>query len=271
MSMDGGGTGYNFMADSDFPTDVVLLDSIVQIGDEKNKRLMLEDNVYAHHFLVFDMGKPQRRSFACDNSQSAKLLPIPGSVLMGGAAEDAEAHYGTPKVPGKKTGYYITKNSPIMMNIDVVNYNKDDLNVYASADMEYIPGKPAEYLDVSPVFIPVTSCNPGFNLAGIVQMPKGQTKWSLKSTGITAAEDSILFLFRGHMHDGGSNVEVKVNEKTVCDSRALYGGPGHVGKTSDGKDWETIRDMVTCPEGVVVKKGDKISLAANYDVIAHPA
>jgi hypothetical protein len=271
MSMDGGGTGYNFLVDADFPTDIVLLDSIVEMQDEKFKRVTLAENFYTHHFLVYDFGKPQRPSFACTSGRSPKYVPVPASVVMGSAAEDAETHYATPTVLGKKTGYYIKKESPIMMNIDIVNSNKDDMNVYASADMEYIPGKPAEYLDVSPVFVPVTACDAGFGLPGIVQMPKGQTKFGLKSDGIIAGEDSILFLFRGHMHDGGSNVEIKVNDKVVCDSRALYGGPGHVGRTSDGRAWETIRDMVTCPEGVIVKKGDKIALNANYDLIAHPA
>ena len=269
--MDGGGTGHNFLTDSDFPTDMVLLDAVVEIQDEKFKRLSLKENFYTHHFLAYDTGKPQKASFACENGRPAKYVPVPSSVIFGGAAEDAEAHYGTPRIPGKKTGYHVKKNSPILMNIDVVNYNKGDMNVYASAEMEYIPGRPAEYLDVYPVFVPVTACDPGSMLPGIVQMPKGQSKWSLQSNGIVAAEDSILFLFRGHMHDGGSNVETKVNGKTVCNSRALYGGDGKVGKTSDGKNWETIGDMVTCPDGVVVKKGDKISLNANYDLIAHPA
>jgi hypothetical protein len=269
--MDGKGTGYNFQVDSDFPTDVVLLDGIVEIQDETYKRVTLDENVYTHHFLVYDMGKPQKSSFSCDNGKAARYVPVPGTVVMGGAAEDAEAHYSTKAVPEKKTGYHIKKNSPILMNIDIVNYNKDDMNVYASVDMEYIVGANAEYLDASPVFVPVTVCDRAAIVPGIVQIPKGQSKWSLKSTGLIAAEDSILFLFRGHMHDGGSNIEVKINDKTVCNSQALYGGPGHVGRNSDGGKWETIRDMVTCPEGVVVKKGDSISLNANYDLDAHPA
>jgi hypothetical protein len=272
MSMDGGGTGYMFQTDSDFPTDVLLLDGIVEIQSEKFKRVTLDENIYTHHFLAYDMSKPQKPSFTCEGGRSIKYVPVPGTVILGGAAEDAEAHYGTTAAaaPGKRTGYHVKKNSMVVMNIDIVNYNKEDMIVYAAADIEYIPGRPAEYLDASPVFVPVTACDPKNFIPGIVQMPTGQSKWSLKSEGIIAAEDSILFLFRGHMHDGGSNIEVKVNDEAVCDSRAIYGGPGHIGKTSDGKTWETIRDMVTCPEGIVVRKGDKISLKANYDVVAHP-
>lgn len=94
------------------------------------------------------------------------------------------------------------------MNIDVVNYNVEDMDGYASADIQYIPGRSAEYLHASPVFVPVTACDSGFTLPGIVNMPKEQSKFSLKSSGIIAAEDSILFVFRGHMHGMLSMIKV---------------------------------------------------------------
>jgi len=274
--MDGHGTGYNFQTDTDFPTGVVLLDGIVEIQNGAGKRMTLNESIYTHHFLAYDMAKPQKPTFACDNGQTMKLVPMPGTVILGGAAEDAEAHYGTASkvaatvMPGTKTGYLVKKGTNVMMTIDIVNYAAEDVEVYAAADIEYIDSQPAEYIDASPVFVPVTGCSPGAIVPGIVATPKDKSNWSLQSSGMIAAEDSVLFLFRGHMHDGGSNIEVKINDKVVCDSKALYGGPGHVGKTTDGKSWETIRDMVTCPEGVIVKKGDKIALTANYDIVAHP-
>jgi hypothetical protein len=75
------------------------------------------------------MGKPQSPSFACESGRSAKYLPVPGTVMMGGAAEDAEAYYSTATVSEKKTRYHVKKNSPILMSIDIVNYNKDDMDV----------------------------------------------------------------------------------------------------------------------------------------------
>ncbi|KAF2663351.1 hypothetical protein BT63DRAFT_461460 [Microthyrium microscopicum] len=269
MSMDPGGTGHNFLVDTDFPTDVTLLDGVVEVQGMDFKRVTLDQNVYTHHYLVYDLMKPQKPSFTCANGKSISYVPIPGTVVLGGAAEDAEAHYATPTM--KKTGYYVKKDTPILMNLDVVNYNPADIDVYASADIEYIPGKPEGMLDASPVFVPVSACDKGMVIPGIVMTPKGQNKFTLNSTSIIASEDSLMFMFRGHMHDGGSNIEVKINDKVACNSKAIYGGPGHVGKTHDGKSWETIGAMVTCPEGVMVKKGDKIDIQANYDLLAHPA
>ncbi|QDS68679.1 hypothetical protein FKW77_002226 [Venturia effusa] len=271
-SMDGGGTGYQFKTDTDFPTDITLLDGIVEIHNKEGQRLTLEDNIYTHHFLMFDLGKAQKATFTCENDLKIRYVPMPGPVVMGGAAEDAEAHYSTTTVmPGKKTGYYVKKDTPILGNIDIVNSNKEDMEVYPSADMEYLTGRPEGFLDASPVFLPVTGCDSKDLMPGIVQTPKGQHKWTLNSKGVMANEDAILYLFRGHMHDGGANIALKINDELACDSQAIYGGKGHVGKNADGKMWETIGDMKTCPGGVVVKKGDKISMTANYDLMAHPA
>ena len=64
---------------------------------------------------------------------------------------------------------------------------------------------------------------------------------------------------------------LKINDKIVCNSKTTYGGPGHVGKTSDGKVWETIQKTSSCDDPVKVKKGDKVYMEANYDLDLHPS
>jgi hypothetical protein len=68
------------------------------------------------------------------------------------------------------------------------------------------------------------------------------------------------------MHDGGTSVDVLLNTKMVCSSRAIYGTKLKM----DGKEWTTIDQMTDCTETFTVKKGDKIQLVVNYDEIAHP-
>jgi hypothetical protein len=75
----------------------------------------------------------------------------------------------------------------------------------------------------------------------------------------------------GHLHDGGINIQIKINDKEVCDSKAAYGGEGHVTKQADGRIWETIRETSTCEGPIKVKKGDKIYMQANYDLDLHPS
>jgi hypothetical protein len=73
------------------------------------------------------------------------------------------------------------------------------------------------------------------------------------------------------LHDGGINIMLKINDKEVCNSKASYGGEGHVTKTPDGRTWETIRETSTCYDPIKVKKGDKIYMQANYDLDLHPS
>ena len=67
------------------------------------------------------------------------------------------------------------------------------------------------------------------------------------------------------MTDGGIDLVAKVNNVTVCDSHALYGGIS----TNSG-DKGTISAMEYCFGPIKVTKGDIISLEANYDLNEHP-
>ena len=64
---------------------------------------------------------------------------------------------------------------------------------------------------------------------------------------------------------------VKINGQVVCDSKAVYGGDGRSSKDENGKAKETLSGQTDCPPALKVKKGDKLSLVANYDLELHPA
>jgi len=70
------------------------------------------------------------------------------------------------------------------------------------------------------------------------------------------------------MHDGGTNIEILLNDKSVCISQAIYGKNA---TTVDGKNWTTISQMTDCENPFSVKKGDQLKLVVNYDEVAHPA
>jgi len=74
----------------------------------------------------------------------------------------------------------------------------------------------------------------------------------------------------GHLHDGGDKIVVTLNGKTVCNSRALYGGPGHE-TVEDGVTWKTIAQTTSCGEPIRVRKGDKLRFSASFDFDGHPA
>lgn len=73
------------------------------------------------------------------------------------------------------------------------------------------------------------------------------------------------------MHDGGTNIEFWVNDKLICDSKAIYGGQAGTRTGANGEVWETMSGVVECTEPIQVKKGDRVYLQSNYDLVKHPA
>jgi hypothetical protein len=70
--------------------------------------------------------------------------------------------------------------------------------------------------------------------------------------------------------DGGLQMDVTINDKLICVSKANYGGPGHTAMV-DGKEWNTIAETTPCPNAIKLTKGDKIDLEAKFDFSEHPA
>ena len=116
----------------------------------------------------------------------------------------------------------------------------------------------------------------------------------------------MLTPHRGHIHDGGDHIVLKLNDKVICDSKAIYGkdtrdGKGGMGGHSHGaappskqpsqkssitdagnprtgvleprdgpQNWEVITEMTQCKKPVPVRKGDTIQMVSFYDGVKHP-
>jgi Stress up-regulated Nod 19 len=66
-----------------------------------------------------------------------------------------------------------------------------------------------------------------------------------------------------HRHDGGTKMIMMVNGKEVCESKAVYG------KAAANND-EAVVDMTLCDKSVPLKRGDELTLKAEYDLKSHP-
>jgi hypothetical protein len=75
-------------------------------------------------------------------------------------------------------------------------------------------------------------------------------------------------------------MDMFINDKYICSSVAQYGtrgegGHSHGGMAGMGDDSKdaaikTISSMSACEEPIQVKKGDKLSMNAQYDLQKHP-
>jgi hypothetical protein len=82
-------------------------------------------------------------------------------------------------------------------------------------------------------------------------------------------EDGVLIGARGHLHDGGVAMQLFINGKHLCDSKAGYGGEG-ASTNVNGQQWEVLSSMTYCDGPFPVKRGDELSMASVYDLKKHP-
>lgn len=77
---------------------------------------------------------------------------------------------------------------------------------------------------------------------------------------MTINRDSTILWARGHLHKGGKEVQLKVNGKIACSSKATYVGAGAT---------EKLTTMSIC-DPIELSKGDKISVSSLYNLKEHP-
>ena len=266
ISMDKGGTSYSNDIDSDFPRDITILKAVTEVQSKDGKRMELKDGIYNHHTAFFDITKKNPSPFKCATRRAGfNLGTVP--VFAAGAQEYAVQIFMATS-GDVKSGYYLRKSGTVMNLIDLVNYNEKDAEVYTSTEIDYVPGKPAGYRDSYMTLVDPGLC--GGPSGAAIHPPKGVARFSVNSTDIVMSKSGYFVYTLGHMHDGGVNVILKVNDVEMCDSRARYGGEGHT-TTLEGKTWETIRETTPCTRTIRVQKGDRIYMQANYDVGLHPS
>jgi len=254
-----------YLVDDDFPKDIMLLEAHSEIVTPDFKRATTKEGIYNHHNVFMDM-IPPGVAYGCTTGKPQGQLPI--SVFAAGATEDGTLRYYAME-GDVKSGYYLEKNRKMMNMIDVVNYHNEEREIYTTTELEYLEGRPEGYMHATQQRVDPGICggSDGVN----IHPPAGQTKFSVASKDIVAQRDGYILNARGHMHDGGVNIVLKINDQEVCNSKAVYGGEGHTSKTPDGKVWETIRETSSCYTPIKVKKGDKFYMQANYDTELHPS
>jgi hypothetical protein len=265
--MDAGGTSYFNLVDSDFPKDITILNSKTEVQTKNFVRAATSSGIYNHHNAFMDVTKPPLDVYGCsDPKLFVKDQEKSVSLIAAGATEVTTAEFAALK-GDLKTGYHLGTNGMIINYIDVVNYNNTIQEIYTSTEFEYIQGKPAGYLESNQYRVDPGIC--GGVSGSSIHPPHGVKRFSVNSTGIIMQQTGYILNSYGHMHDGGVNIILKVNDKLVCDSRALYGGPG-AETVVDGKVWKTIREVTKCLDPIPVKKGDRVYMQANYDTELHP-
>jgi len=210
-----------------------------------------EKGVYIHHILTFDTTK--RSAPFISSCGGGGITTMLGSKFVGSGEDNNNVPvWYTNKDGSHSGGFHIGAADSFSMNADLVSLNPGTSQIYLTMDMEYLPGKVGS--DTQETLLSVDSCG-GQKLRTSTTGPTNST-----SGRYTFRQSGSIIVAKGHLHAGGDKVQVYINSKLTCESKALYGGT---------KGDLAINEMTLCPE-IKVKTGDVMTFSIVYDVSKHP-
>lgn len=283
-SADPAGTAFMYLA-KDFPKDVTLITANTTWVWKDGSEARVDQGVYNHHHLVVDMAKTKPTKIAeCPDGTGVGM----GVPLFSGSAEDGGGSLYSTKNGEFPSGYYLPKNSRVMITGDVVNYKDETQEIYSLTDIQYIEGQPKALMQAANQIWDLGRCSGDSEMTGALRPPPGQKKWSIQSSPMKIVQDGYILAFRklsirsalvfitshellgGHLHDGGVSLDAELNGKQICSSQAIYNGAP---LNKDKPEEKSVNEMAYCypADPIKVSVGDTIMLKAHYDFEAHPA
>jgi hypothetical protein len=176
----------------------------------------------------------------------------------------------------QRTGYFLAKESILATAVELMNETPNNLTGILTIDYEFVPASPFPPLfkNLTSVWLDVGGCGssdkpskPNDHFTLTMSSP-----WEV-SKAFLSSGTAHLVSAGGHLHDGGTHIEIIHNDATICDSTATYGATsGYVEPTSG---MQHISNMSLCGskeffgEDSIVRAGDKFSLRAHYNTSAH--
>jgi hypothetical protein len=248
-----------------FCTNCTVLAGKADLHFLNGTRATVASGIYNHHLLVIDQTKRLLPWYLCSGQTDLGSSKSSGFLITGVA--EATNRFSVPAAPF--TSGYLLPAAPahsFQLNAELINYRRSPLAVYVTAETEYLPGVDPRALDASMSLLSITGCTkPDFRI------PAAAERWSAASPPVRMPRGGFVLPGEGHVHDGGERIDFRVNNRTVCSSRAVYGGEGSQALLEDGSTWETIGRMTPCGGPPLrVEKGDEVSVEAVYDLAAHP-
>lgn len=140
---------------------------------------------------------------------------------------------------------------------ELMNMRDSSQVVVLSVTWEFIPSLPSGFEQVTPYWLDVGSCSTS-------EMPAiADSEFSYTSPRFKSDFQGRITFIGGHLHDGGTQLEVIQNGKIVCITEAAYGGSG------SPSELHHISKMMQCADIIFVKPGDELSIVAYYDAVRH--
>ncbi|KAK0946403.1 hypothetical protein LTR29_002165 [Friedmanniomyces endolithicus] len=151
-------------------------------------------------------------------------------------------------------GYPILANESFFIVGELMNMLQTPQEVVFSMIWEFLPSPPPYFRHAVPYWLDVGGCG------GSDVPAKAASQYDYTSPVVTASSHGEIALIAGHLHDGGTHLDVFRNGETVCNMPATY---------DSSKDADHIARIDSCTNDVVTAPGDEWFIRAYYDTSIH--
>lgn len=177
--------------------------------------------MWLHHMVLFNIGRGL-------SDATCRGLGLP-HMIVGTTVGNSERFFSsgnerTPvffNPPWENTtniGYPVYPADRFGLITDLMNMNPGAKTVYLVMYYDFVDGHPTNFKEVKPVWFDVAQC-------GISEV-SGRTagsKFAVSATPWVANFNGDILQAGGHLHDGGTGVDLIVDGRTVCKSTPVYG------------------------------------------------
>ncbi|KAF2671725.1 hypothetical protein BT63DRAFT_452228 [Microthyrium microscopicum] len=229
---------------------------------DNGTEILTSDGIWMHHCVMSSYDR------------MTSMTPLGPQILWAGGNERPTLRLNT------RYKYGIDWPSNVNFLLEYMSAVKQDVNVSLAVTYEYIPKSSPEAENYRDSYLM-------WNSVGTPRYQNGSYAQDNKNLQYTVPESGVLLQAMGHMHDGGTRVELYINDKLACSSKMFYNRrPGygsltvpasshsHATTTLARRDdpshhdpfgGKHISDPGQCTSFGRVEKGDKMYAKAYYN------
>lgn len=230
----------------------------------------IDKGLWLHHMVMFNKG-PGREDFTCRDTD----ISVP-HVSIGATSRNSERFFASgnertmgifPEWNTTDAGYKINAKDSFAGLIELMNENMDDKTVYMTITYDIVKGHPFKD-NIRVVWFDIRQCG-----TSEANPPKGKNRFTFEWTWQATIDAEVIGAI-GHLHDGGSQLRLSVDDKETCTNPAKYGTkPEYVQKNAMGHHsmgaLTHISDMKPCYGDDFphkrIRKGQNWKIFSDYD------
>jgi hypothetical protein len=239
-----------------FPTPVLV--ATKETRYDNGSEVLTSDGIWMHHCVM------------SSNTRRTSMTPLGPQILWAGGNERPTLRLNT------RYRYGIYWPADFSFTVEYMSSLRRDVRVRPAITFEYIERGPAQALGYRDSYLI-------WNSVGTPRYQNGSYSLSSRSQQWTVPKSGVLLHAMGHMHDGGTNVDLYINDALACSSLMYYDARPGYGSGQMAQGWQRdslrgnsrsngekfggqhISDPGHCTSFGRVEAGDRMYIQAYYN------